>query len=92
MQYNVGRQRRFLFWRRLFAFLVYNYVLFNGGIVVSNTKDDIRMLIGENDVKFIRLQFTDMFGALKNIAVTVSQLEKVLDGRCMLTAQLLTVL
>ncbi len=50
---------------------------------MSNTKDDIRMLIGENDVKFIRLQFTDMFGALKNIAVTVSQLEKALDGRCM---------
>ena len=50
---------------------------------MGNTKDDIRMLIGENDVKFIRLQFTDMFGALKNIAVTVSQLEKALDGRCM---------
>ena len=47
------------------------------------TKDDIRILIGENDVKFIRLQFTDMFGVLKNIAVTVSQLERVLDGRCM---------
>ena len=50
---------------------------------VGYTKDDIRILIGENDVKFIRLQFTDMFGVLKNIAVTVSQLERVLDGRCM---------
>ena len=47
------------------------------------TKDDIRMLIGESDVKFIRLQFTDIFGTLKNVAVTASQLERLLEGRCM---------
>ncbi len=47
------------------------------------TEDDIKMLVGENDVKFIRLQFTDMFGTLKNIAVTSNQLEKVLKGKCM---------
>ena len=45
------------------------------------TKEDIRRMIEEEDVEFIRLQFTDMFGMLKNIAVTTSQLERVLDNR-----------
>ncbi len=47
------------------------------------TKDDIRNLVRENDIKFIRLQFTDIFGAQKNIALTVSQLDKVLDNQVM---------
>jgi glutamine synthetase len=50
---------------------------------VGYTKDDIRILVQENDVKFIRLQFTDIFGVLKNVAVTASQLEKILSGKCM---------
>lgn len=45
------------------------------------TKEDIRRMIEEEDVEFIRLQFTDLFGTLKNIAVTTSQLERVLDNR-----------
>lgn len=47
------------------------------------TKEDIIRMAEEEDVEFIRLQFTDIFGNLKNIAVTVSQLEKALDNRCM---------
>ena len=35
------------------------------------------------DVEFIRLQFTDMFGVLKNVAITSSQLGKALDNKCM---------
>ncbi len=46
------------------------------------TRDDIIRLVEEEDVEFIRLQFTDMFGTLKNIAITSSQLEKALDNRC----------
>ena len=34
-------------------------------------------------VKFIRLQFTDIFGVLKNVAITIEQLEKALDGELM---------
>ena len=34
-----------------------------------------------NNIKFIRLQFTDMLGRLKNVAVTVEDLEKVLKGK-----------
>ncbi len=47
------------------------------------TRADIVRLIEEEDVEFIRLQFTDMFGTFKNVAVTSSQLEKALDNQCM---------
>ena len=47
------------------------------------TKEDILRIVEEEDVEFIRLQFTDMFGNLKNIAVTANQLEKALDNKCM---------
>ena len=44
------------------------------------TKKDILKLVEEEDVEFIRLQFTDVFGTLKNIAITSSQLEKALEN------------
>lgn len=47
------------------------------------TREDIIRLVEEEDVEFIRLQFTDMFGTLKNIAITANQLEKALDNKCM---------
>ncbi len=47
------------------------------------TREDIMNLVREEDVEFIRLQFTDMFGNLKNVAITSSQLEKALDNKCM---------
>lgn len=47
------------------------------------TKEDILSIVKEQDVKFVRLQFTDIFGILKNVAITVEQLEKALDNKCM---------
>ncbi|SFG15851.1 glutamine synthetase [Lachnospiraceae bacterium C7] len=47
------------------------------------TKEDIIRIVEEEDVEFIRLQFTDIFGTLKNVAITSSQLKKALDNRCM---------
>ncbi len=47
------------------------------------TKQDIIRLVEEEDVEFIRLQFTDMFGTFKNVAITKSQLGKALDNQCM---------
>ena len=47
------------------------------------TREDILRIVDEEDVEFIRLQFTDMFGSMKNIAITVSQLEKALNNDCM---------
>lgn len=46
-------------------------------------REDIVNLVEEEDVEFIRLQFTDMFGSFKNIAITSSQLEKTLNNKCM---------
>lgn len=47
------------------------------------TKEDIFQMVEEEDVEFIRLQFTDIFGTLKNVAITASQLEKALNNKCM---------
>lgn len=47
------------------------------------TKEDVLRIAEEKDVKFIRLQFTDIFGQLKNVAITRSQLEKALNNECM---------
>lgn len=46
------------------------------------TKEDIIQLVEEEDVEFIRLQFVDVFGILKNMAVTAKQLDLVLANRC----------
>ena len=47
------------------------------------TKNDIFRMVEEEDVEFIRLQFTDIFGVMKNVAITASQLQKALDNKCM---------
>ena len=47
------------------------------------SKEDIFRMVEEDDVEFIRLQFTDIFGVLKNVAITSSQLAKALDNKCM---------
>ena len=45
------------------------------------TREDILRMVEEEDVGFIRLQFTDIFGVMKNIAVTANQLERALDNQ-----------
>ncbi|MGG0891037.1 type I glutamate--ammonia ligase [Cytobacillus horneckiae] len=47
------------------------------------TKDDIRRIAEEENVKFIRLQFTDILGTIKNVEIPISQLEKALDNKMM---------
>ncbi|WP_302631873.1 type I glutamate--ammonia ligase [uncultured Clostridium sp.] len=47
------------------------------------SKEDILAIVEENGVKFIRLQFTDILGTLKNVAITDRQLEKALNNHCM---------
>ncbi len=47
------------------------------------TNQDILKMVKEDDVKFIRLQFTDVFGILKNVAITSKQLERALNEGCM---------
>ena len=47
------------------------------------TREDVMNEVEEKDVEFIRLQFTDMFGHFKNMAITASQLERALDNEFM---------
>ena len=47
------------------------------------TKEDILKMAREQNVRFVRLQFTDILGCMKNVAITVNQLEKALDNECM---------
>ncbi|MCT2881737.1 type I glutamate--ammonia ligase [Lentilactobacillus buchneri] len=47
------------------------------------SKDDIRKMVKDEDVKFLRLMFTDLFGTIKNVEVPITQLEKLLDNKLM---------
>ncbi|WP_284140035.1 MULTISPECIES: type I glutamate--ammonia ligase [unclassified Virgibacillus] len=47
------------------------------------TKEDIMVKIKEENVRFIRLQFTDMLGTIKNVEIPLSQLDKALDNKMM---------
>lgn len=49
----------------------------------SYTKEDIRRIAQEQNVRFIRLQFTDLLGTIKNVEIPISQLEKALDNKMM---------
>ncbi|HHD63907.1 MAG TPA: type I glutamate--ammonia ligase [Desulfobulbaceae bacterium] len=47
------------------------------------TREEIMKIIEEQNVHFFRLQFVDIFGFMKNIAIPLSQIEKALDGQMM---------
>ena len=48
------------------------------------SKEDIIRMVREDDVEFIRMQFTDIFGQLKNVAITASQIEKAVNNQIMI--------
>ncbi len=50
---------------------------------MSMTKQDVLTMAKDKDVKFIRLQFVDIMGTIKNVAITVEQLPTALDGEIM---------
>ena len=50
---------------------------------MSYTKAEIKKLLKQEDVKFLRLQFSDIMGMNKNVEVPASQFEKALDGEIM---------
>lgn len=47
------------------------------------TRDDIMKVIEEQNIGYFRLQFVDIFGFMKNVALPKSQIEKALDGNMM---------
>jgi glutamine synthetase len=46
-------------------------------------RDDILKAADEENVRFMRLQFTDIMGIIKNVEIPRSQFEKALDGQIM---------
>ena len=50
---------------------------------MAYTKEDIIRMVKEEDIEFIRMQFTDIFGQLKNVALTASQIEKAVNNEIM---------
>ena len=46
-------------------------------------KHDVLKKAREMDIQFIHLQFTDILGVMKNVAITIEQLEKALDNEIM---------
>ena len=47
------------------------------------TKEEVIKWFNDEEIEFVRLQFTDLFGMIKSLNVTLNQLEKALDGRVM---------
>ncbi|EEJ42190.1 type I glutamate--ammonia ligase [Leuconostoc mesenteroides] len=47
------------------------------------TKEEIKQIVADENVEFIRVTFTDVLGAIKNVEVPTSQLDKVLDNDLM---------
>ena len=53
-------------------------------LMSTPTNEDIIELAKSNDVKFIRLQFIDIYGIVKNMAIPIGQIEKALNNEVML--------
>ena len=51
---------------------------------VSYTDDDIKRMIKENAIQFIKLQFVDINGQVKNLAVPSEHIDRVLNNEMML--------
>ncbi|MGO0121882.1 type I glutamate--ammonia ligase [Desulfothermobacter acidiphilus] len=49
----------------------------------ARLREEVLRKAREEGVKFIRLQFTDITGILKNVAIPIDQLEKALNGELM---------
>ncbi len=47
------------------------------------TREEIMQIIEDENIQFFRLQFVDIFGFMKNVAIPQSQIEKALDGDMM---------
>ncbi len=47
------------------------------------TRKEILRLVEEENVRFLRLQFTDIAGVIKNVEIPRSQFDKALDGQIM---------
>jgi glutamine synthetase len=49
----------------------------------GSTREDVKAILERANVRFLRLQFTDIMGVVKNVEVPSSQFDKALDGDIM---------
>ena len=47
------------------------------------TREDILEMAKKEDVRYIRLQFTDILGTIKAVEIPVNKLKEALDGEIM---------
>lgn len=47
------------------------------------TKEEVRQMVKDEDIRFLRVMFTDLLGTIKSVDLPVSQLEKLLDNKIM---------
>ena len=52
-----------------------------GVFTMGYTKEDIVRIVKEEKIDFIRMQFVDIFGQLKNVVITASQIEKAVSNQ-----------
>ena len=58
-------------------------ILQNRKEIVEMTREEIMKAIEVENIQFFRLQFVDILGFMKNVAIPKSQIEKALDGDMM---------
>ena len=46
-------------------------------------REEILRMVEDEEIEFVRMQFTDIFGQLKNVAITASQIGKAVNGQIM---------
>ena len=51
--------------------------------MAKHSREDVIRTVREQNIHFIRMQFTDIFGQLKNVTLPASQIEKAVDGQIM---------
>ncbi len=47
------------------------------------TKDEVRQMVKDEDIHFLRVMFTDLLGTIKSVDLPVSQLDKLMDNKIM---------
>ena len=63
----------------LYQFCYDRKIMLTGGNMKKvYTEEEIRKIVRDQNVRFLRLCFTDINGTLKNVEVPLSQLDKVL--------------
>ena len=47
------------------------------------SKDEVRKMVKDENIRFLRVMFTDMLGTIKSVDLPVSQLDKLMDNKIM---------